>query len=128
MTKVMTKKDYVHTILIIFFMFGFGFLPPFGPLTQLGMQILGIFIGCIYGWTIGEMIWPSLLSLIAVGFTDYSTVSAMFTSAFGNQTLLIVLFSLIFCFKPDTFYVWIYFISRVIDRILHLNKRLDIVI
>lgn len=98
MTKVMTKKDYVHTILIIFFMFGFGFLPPFGPLTQLGMQILGIFIGCIYGWTIGEMIWPSLLSLIAVGFTDYSTVSAMFTSAFGNQTLLIVLFSLIFCY------------------------------
>ena len=42
-------KYYVHAIIVVCFMLFFRFLPSFGPVTELGMQILGIFIGCLWG-------------------------------------------------------------------------------
>lgn len=30
--------------------FGIGFLPPFGDVTPLGMKVLGVFVGTIFGW------------------------------------------------------------------------------
>ena len=92
------KKTYLHVAGILAFMFLFGLLPPFGPLTQMGMQVLGIFIGMIWGWTIGETIWPSLLGLVLLGFTEENTVTGILNTAFANTTLQQVLFSLLFCY------------------------------
>ena len=92
------RKTYFHTAAILLFMIAFGFLPPFGPVTPLGMQVLGIFIGMIWGWTIGETIWPSLLGLVLLGFTEGNTVTGILNTAFGNTTLQQVLFSLLFCY------------------------------
>ena len=92
------KKTYFHVAGILAFMFLFGLLPPFGPLTQMGMQVLGIFIGMIWGWTIGETIWPSLLGLVLLGFTEGNTVTGILNTAFSNTVLQQVLFSLLFCY------------------------------
>jgi len=92
------NKKWVHAIIIIAFMTLFGFLPPFGPVTHMGMQVLGIFIGCIYGWTIGETIWPSILALVLLGYTEGNTVMGMFTAAYGNATLHMVVFCMIVCY------------------------------
>ena len=92
------KKTYFHAICIILCMTVFGYLPPFGPLTPMGMQVLGIFIGMIWGWTIGETIWPSLLGLVMLGFCEGNTVTGILNTAFANTTLQQVLFSLLFCF------------------------------
>jgi len=92
------KKTYLHVAGILAVMFLFGLLPPFGPLTQMGMQVLGIFIGMIWGWTIGETIWPSLLGLVLLGFTEGNTVTGILNTAFANTTLQQVLFSLLFCY------------------------------
>ncbi len=92
------KKSYLHVAGILAFMFLFGLLPPFGPLTQMGMQVCGIFIGMIWGWTIGETIWPSLLGLVLLGFTEGNTVTGILNTAFANTTLQQVLFSLLFCY------------------------------
>lgn len=54
--KTVSKSYYIHMAIIVFFMIGFGFLPTFGPVTPMGMKILGIFLGCIYAWTIGETV------------------------------------------------------------------------
>ena len=89
------KKTYFHAICIVLLMTVFGFLPPFGPLTPLGMQVLGIFIGMIWGWTIGETIWPSLLGLVLLGFCEGNTVMGILNTAFANTTLQQVLFSLL---------------------------------
>lgn len=91
------KRFYIDFIIIITLMFGFGFLPPIGPITPLGMRVVGILFACIYAWTIGSQTWPSLLALIALGFLPGNTVTSVFGSAFGNQTLLMVLFCFIFC-------------------------------
>ena len=91
------KKFYIQAIIIIGIMFGFGFIPPIEPITAQGMRVIGILLACIYAWTIGSQIWPSLLALIALGFMPGNTITSVFSSAFGNQTLLMVLFCLIFC-------------------------------
>ena len=96
MKVVNTKKFYIEAAIIIALMFGFGFLPPIEPITAHGMRVIGILLACIYAWTIGSQVWPSLLALIALGFLPGNTITSVFSGAFGNQTLLMVLFCLIF--------------------------------
>ena len=98
----MGTKYYVHMAIILAFMFGFQFLPPFGPVTDMGMEVLGIFIGLIYGWTIGETIWPSIVALLLMSFVGENTIPSVLGAAYGNQTLLMVVFSLLFCYAVST--------------------------
>lgn len=97
MSEVSNKKSfYIDFAIIIILMIGFGFLPPIGPLTQVGMQTLGIFISLIYAWSRGQMIWTSLLGLIVYGYVGENTVAGIFTTAFGNGTLLMVVWITVF--------------------------------
>ena len=68
-------------------MFGFGRLEPIGAITPLGMQILGIFIALIYCWSTVGSIWPSLIGILAIGFTDYDTVNGAIKNAMGNDVV-----------------------------------------
>lgn len=92
------KKAYIHIVIIIAFMTLFGALPPVGPLTPIGMHVLGIFIGMIYGWSIGEQAWPSLLGLVMLGLLEGNTVTGVLSEAFSNATLQLILYSLLFCY------------------------------
>ena len=56
-----SNKKLIQAVIIIALMLGFRFIPPIGPLTPVGMEVLGIFFGCIFGWAFGEQIWPSFL-------------------------------------------------------------------
>ncbi len=76
---------YVHSVIVFLIMFVVGQLPPFGQITPLGMQILGIFVGVIYGWCTVSMVWPSLIGLIAIGSTDYCTITESFSLGFGDD-------------------------------------------
>lgn len=54
MAQSLTKKKgifYVHVLITLLFMFGFGYLPAVEPITPLGMKMLGIFIGLVYAWS-----------------------------------------------------------------------------
>ena len=57
---------WVHTCICLLIMFGFGQMAPFGPLTPLGMNLIGIFLGILYGWIFIEIVWPSLAGLLAL--------------------------------------------------------------
>ena len=57
---------YLHTVVCLLIMFGFGQLPPVEPLTPLGMNLIGIFLGVLYGWVCIEIVWPSLAGLLAM--------------------------------------------------------------
>ena len=75
--KNKTMSYWIHSAICVAFIFGFGLLTPFGSLEKLGMQVLGIFIGLLYGWTFIGFIWPSLLGLLALGFTEYGSMSVV---------------------------------------------------
>ena len=91
------KKYYLHSAISILFMVLVRFLPPFGAMTPMGMTILGIFAGALYGWITCDMIWPSILALTMLGFTEYvANSAAAFTSAISNPSVQTILWLLVF--------------------------------
>lgn len=92
-----TKKYYLHSVITVLLMALIRFLPSFGSMTPMGMAILGIFVGALYGWITCDMIWPSILALTMLGFTDYMANSAAaFTSAISNPSVQTILWLLVF--------------------------------
>lgn len=98
-TTKKSSKKLVQAIVIIALMFGFRLIPPIGPLTPVGMEVLGIFFGCIVGWACGEQIWPSFLAVIMLGMVDGTTVGGSFTAALGNTTVHMVLLCMLLCYE-----------------------------
>ncbi len=64
---VYKKKKDIHYIITVIIIFGFRFLPNFGPVTDEGMVLLGAFIGAVYGWSFINMLWPSILAFSSIG-------------------------------------------------------------
>lgn len=87
-TKVNNTSYYVKSCIGLAFMFLFGKLPPMEPLTVVGMQILGIFIGVLFLWTTVETVWPAVMALIAFGLSDYTSVSAAIGEGMGHPVVL----------------------------------------
>ena len=92
-TAKRTSKNVSYYIIVavcLFIMFfGGSIIPPFAPqITQTGMQILCIFVSMVVLWsTVGGIVWPSILGVIALGLTDYSTVGGAITAAIGQSTI-----------------------------------------
>ena len=93
--KGYTPSMIANSAIAVALMLFFGMLPPFGPITPLGMQIVGIFLGAIWGWCLVDLVWPSILALILLGLSGYTTVIGAFGSLFSNQNVLIMLFFMI---------------------------------
>lgn len=79
-------------------MLGFGFLPPVMDITAEGMRVLGVFLGCIFAWVFGEIIWSSVLSLVILTLFGFGTMGSNFANAFGNQTVGLLFCCVIFCY------------------------------
>ncbi len=92
-----SNKKLIQYIVILAFMLLFQFLPPMGPVTKVGMKVLGIFIGCIFAWAFGEQTWPSLLAIFLLGMMEGATVPGVFATAMGNGTVHMVLLCLVIC-------------------------------
>ena len=85
-------------LIILLFMFGFQFLPPFGEMTPLGMEIVGIFIGAIIGWITIGMVFPNIAGIIALGFSSaYPDMLTCFQSTFASDTVVMMLGCLFIC-------------------------------
>ncbi len=77
----------VNTTITIVLMFGFGFLPPIGSITPIGMKVLGVFLGLVYGYSACDIIWPSLMAILAFGLCGYTTMGAAITSMMGHNVV-----------------------------------------
>ncbi len=92
------KAKYIHFAIVLAFMFLFRFVPPFGTITPYGMAVIGIFIGLIYGWSVDadNLIWTSLLALVALGVTDFGSAGTALAQAFGNESVVLMLLAMFF--------------------------------
>ncbi|MBQ3119715.1 MAG: hypothetical protein IJC12_02500 [Peptococcaceae bacterium] len=91
------NKTMIHSIIIIALVLGFGFLPPIGAVTPFGMKVLGGFLGCIYAYTVGIIMWPSLFVMFYLAFIQGTTFNAVIASAFGHQSVWMIAIALVFC-------------------------------
>lgn len=90
------KKYYVNSILTVALMFGGNFVPSFGSISQMGMGVLGVFLGTVYGWSTVGFFWPSALSIIALACTGYGDFGDLIAQAVGSNTFIILM--TMFCF------------------------------
>lgn len=95
-TKSKLSPIYViHICISLFFLFGFRYLPPVFGLEQLGMSVIGIFVGMLYAWiSLGTYVWPCLAGLLALEVCGFATLNDIFALSFGNNLIpfLIMIF------------------------------------
>ncbi|MCI9359710.1 MAG: SLC13 family permease [Hungatella sp.] len=78
----------IHSAITIFLMFLFGrIVPPFGGITPVGMNVLGVFLGVIYGYCTCEIAWPSVLGFVAYGLSGAVTVSEAISAMMGQSVV-----------------------------------------
>lgn len=86
---------YIHSVIGLIIMFGFGLIEPFHPVTPLGMNVLGIFLGLIYLWSFVEILWPSLLGMLALGIVGYAPMPVILRKSFGDVVPVLVFFAMV---------------------------------
>lgn len=94
---------WVHIAVTLFLMFGFGFIPPFAELTPVGMRVLGIFLGVVYGYTTCEIVWPSFFAFLAYGTSGFVDMNTAIASMMGHPVVFQSLASFI-CVGSLTYY------------------------
>ena len=84
----LTPGYVINSIIAIAIMIGFKYVvTPSDPLTPLGVEILGIFLGVVWGWLLcGDIFWPSLFGLVLLGVSGWHTVPEVFTMGLGITT------------------------------------------
>lgn len=88
-----SKSKLIPTIVGLAFFFLFQFIPAPEGLNKLSMQIIGIFLGAMILWLTVSTDWPSLLAVAALVFTGIMKPNNVYSSFFGNSTVLFLAFS-----------------------------------
>ncbi len=98
-SKLFFKKYNLlfHAAIMVALMLVIGNLPAPAPITSLGMRLLGIFAGVLYGWTTCGLLWTSLLGMCALNFSGlYTKLSEFWTISFGSETIVFIMFLFVF--------------------------------
>lgn len=99
-SQTYTTKKLIHLAISLFFMFVFGLIcPTWGPVTRMGVQAIGIFLGGI--WMIAQgfgMVGPSLLIMVAILLTGFTDGNKIIADTLGSPTVwqLIVIFVVLY--------------------------------
>lgn len=107
---------YFHCFICLFIMFAFGQLAPVGALTPLGMNLVGIFLGVLYGWIAIEIVWPSLAGLLALMLVGGMKPMLLLNKSFGDPIVQMMFFIFVFCAAINYYglskFISLWFISR----------------
>ena len=90
------NKLLIHGIVILALMLIIGSLPPIEPITPLGMKLLGVFVGMLYGWVCVDLVLPSIIGILMWGVVGNSTITDVFMEGFGNSTVILLIFIFVF--------------------------------
>lgn len=104
-----TQKHYLNFAIGFVLMFFFQFIPAPSPITPYGMKLIGIFLGIIYLWTTEDILWSSILGLIAMVCLGIFSGNELTSKAFGQSLLIMMLFvlAIIFCMDKSGLFGWI---------------------
>jgi sodium-dependent dicarboxylate transporter 2/3/5 len=81
--KTRNAAYYIKSIIGLAIMLFFGQIPAPEPMTQLGMIVLGQFLGLIFLWTFVDMVWPTFAAIILFGFIAQQLYPNSFAMAGG---------------------------------------------
>lgn len=92
-----TPKTYINIAISLAIMIIFRFIPAPAPITEMGMQIIGIFFAMIWAWITVDIAWSTLFYLVMLGATtDYDSVVNVVKSGLAHNGVLLAFFVMIF--------------------------------
>lgn len=107
---------FIHSAICLAIMFGVGRISPIEPLTPLGMSLIGIFTGVLYGWIFIDIIWPAIAGLLALMLTEGMTPVMLINKSFGDPIVVMMFFIFIFCAAVNHYglsrFISLWFITR----------------
>lgn len=98
----MTKKKYIHMIIMVALTFVIAAAPTIGGITKLGMQTLGVFIGVLYGWIAFDLTFPSIFGYVMLSVFGIMDATTALSSGFGNSNLVVLLAAMVFTCAIDS--------------------------
>jgi len=84
--EAMTKA--IKFIIMVGLMAGIGMMEPFGQITPMGMKILGVFVGTLFGWMFLDFIISSTVGLVFLGLSGYTTVMGAFQAGISDMVVM----------------------------------------
>ena len=87
---------WIHSLIMVLLMCSGWFLPEGEIITEYGIRIAMIFVGCIWGWIFVGLVWPSLLSMLFLVAAGMGTAKEVVGQGFGSEIILLVIFFSIF--------------------------------
>ena len=88
----MAKSNLV-LILALIVIIGSRFIPGAAGLSADAVAVLGVFFGSLIMWIGLSIDWPSMITLLALGFLPVFGFSSTFAGAFGNTTVAFLIFT-----------------------------------
>jgi len=88
-----STKDTMFLILSLVVGFAINQIPPSGALTKEGVSVLAVFTTSLLMWITISIDWPSMISLLLLGFLPSFGFPATFHGAFGNSTVSFLIFT-----------------------------------
>lgn len=89
------KKDsasyWLRVAIWLVLSFAGWFLPPVAPVTALGMKIIFIFAGLMFGWICLDLIYPSFLSIILIAMASGQAAKTLFYAGFSSDIVVVII-------------------------------------
>ena len=100
-----TKNDGMAKIIkfaiMMALMVGIGMMEPFGQITPMGMKVLGVFVGTLFGWMFLDFIVSSTVGLVFLGLSGYTTVLGAFQAGISDMVVMNMLIAFAFVAMLD---------------------------
>ena len=92
------EKSYIHILIGLAIMFGFRLIPvgTLPQVTEIGLSVLGIFIGTIYLWTTIDPLTSSFISLTMLCTCGFAPCAQVLQTTFGNPVVVQMFFLMVF--------------------------------
>lgn len=116
-----SKKLFKGGIMLAL-MFGIGMIPAPMPLTQMGMQLLGVFVGVLFGWIFIEVGSTSLIAIAALCMWGINTPTDILLNTFGSHISLMMLAVLLLAVYIDKLALGDFFIKWLMHRKIVIGR------
>jgi len=96
------KGKLMKTIFSFAVMLVFVLLPPIAPITEIGMDVLGVFIGTVLLLSLVDTVWPSLLCIPLFALTGVMSLNDAIIGSIGSWVTMFVIMSFILTYALNS--------------------------
>ena len=91
----MPKPTLLKILISLLIIAVFWVVPAPAPLTQIGMRVIGVFIGTVLLLSLVDTVWPAILAVALLGRTGVASLNAAIAGTLGSWIVYFVLMSFV---------------------------------